>query len=130
MSILGIGVDIVENKRIKKLLSIKKNKFCDRIFTKKENIHCNKKKNFICCYAKRFAAKEALVKAIGIGFRKNINFKDIEIINNFHGKPNFVLKNNISQKIKSIFKVKKFVVFLSVADEKEYSIANVVIFKK
>ena len=51
----------------------------NRLFTKKEILICGKKKLYINCFTKRFAAKEALVKALGTGFRKNINFKDIEI---------------------------------------------------
>ena len=77
MKILGIGVDIIENKRIK-LLS-KNKQFIKRTFSKKEIISSQKfldKKNF---FAKRFAAKEALSKSIGIGFRNNLNLKILMI---------------------------------------------------
>ena len=80
MKIIGNGVDIVDNKRIQKSLKIKG--FIDRIFTKNEIKDSLKSINKVSFFAKRFAAKEAFVKAIGIGFRNNINFSDIEVKNN------------------------------------------------
>ena len=127
MSILGIGIDIVENYRLKKLLVNKKLKFKNKIFTKNEIVYCKKKSNIINCFSKRFAAKEAFVKALGIGFRKNINFKDIEVLNNHYGKPYLFINKKVVNKIKILFKVKKFNVFLSISDEKKYAIASVVI---
>ena len=72
MNITGNGVDIVRNKRIEK--SLKLIGFVNRIFTKNEIVQSKKIKNKINFFAKRFAAKEAFVKAIGTGFRDNINF--------------------------------------------------------
>ena len=127
MSILGIGIDIVENYRIKKILVNKKLKFKNKIFTKNEIVYCKKKSNIINCYSKRFAAKEAFVKALGFGFRKNINFKDIEVLNNHYGMPYLFINKKVVNKIKILFKVKKFNVFLSISDEKKYAIASVII---
>ena len=129
MSILGIGIDIVEIHRLKKLLLKKKNNFKNRIFTSHEVAYCEKKINVANCYSKRFAAKEAFVKALGIGFRKNINFKDIEVVNNTYGKPYISISKKIANKIKTLFKVKKFNILLSISDEKKYSIASVIISK-
>ena len=89
MKILGIGVDIVENSRISKLL---KNKlFIERIFSNSEILIANKTKDKEGYYAKRFAAKEAFAKSVGTGFRDDFNFKDISIVNNKIGKPSFVI---------------------------------------
>ena len=77
MEILGIGVDIVENSRIKN--SIKNNLFIKRIFSNKEISNARKVKNKEIYYSKRFAAKEAFAKSIGTGFRNNLNFNDISI---------------------------------------------------
>tara|TARA_Y100000996_G_C22206097_1_gene513443 strand:- start:56 stop:442 length:387 start_codon:yes stop_codon:yes gene_type:complete len=121
MKILGNGVDIVENKRINKLVNNKN--FIDRVFTVSEIYHSKRKKDKSSFFAKRFAAKEAFVKALGTGFRDNINFKDISIRNNSYGKPEFVLKSSIKNKLKKKFKIKKYNVFLSISDEKKYSIA-------
>jgi len=127
MAILGTGIDIVENNRFKEILLKKKSNFKKRIFTINEVTYCEKKSNSISCYAKRFAAKEAFVKALGVGFRKNINLKDIGVVNNTHGKPCISIKKKIANKIKTIFKVKKFNISLSISDEKKYSIASVII---
>ena len=129
MAILGTGIDIVENYRLKEILLKKKSNFKKRIFTINEVLYCEKKSNSISCYAKRFAAKEAFAKALGIGFRKNINFKDIEVVNNTYGKPYISINNKIANKIKTLFKVKKFKILLSISDEKKYSIASVIISK-
>ena len=129
MAILGTGIDIVENYRLKEILLKKKSNFKKKIFTINEVAYCEKKSNSISCYSKRFAAKEAFVKAIGIGFTKNINFKDIEVVNNTYGKPYISTNKKITNKIKTIFKVKKFNILLSISDEKKYSIASVIISK-
>ena len=129
MAILGTGIDIVENYRLKEILLKKKSNFKKKIFTINEVAYCEKKSNSISCYCKRFAAKEAFVKALGIGFRKNINFKDIEVTNNTYGKPYISINKKIANKIKTLFKVKKFNILLSISDEKKYSIASVIISK-
>ena len=129
MAILGTGIDIVENYRLKKILLKKKSNFKKKIFTINEVAYCEKKSNSISCYSKRFAAKEAFVKALGIGFRKNINFKDIEVVNNTYGKPYISINKKIANKIKTLFKVKKFNILLTISDEKKYSIASVIISK-
>ena len=129
MAILGTGIDIVENYRLKKILLKKKSNFKKKIFTANEIAYCEKKSNSTSCYAKRFAAKESFVKALGTGFRKNINFKDIEVVNNTYGKPYISINKKIANKIKTLFKVKKFNILLSISDEKKYSIASVIISK-
>ena len=129
MSILGSGIDIVENYRLKKLLFKKKSNFKNKIFTNNEIAYCKKKSNITNCYSKRFAAKEAFVKALGTGFRKNINFKDIEVVNNHYGKPYLLINKRVINKIKTSFKVKKFNILLSISDEKKYAIASVIISK-
>ena len=129
MGILGTGIDIVENYRLKKLLLKKKSNFKNKIFTNNEIVYCEKKSNITNCYSKRFAAKEAFVKALGTGFRKNINFKDIEVLKNHYGKPYLLINKKIINKIKTSFKVKKFNILLSISDETKYSIASVIISK-
>jgi holo-[acyl-carrier protein] synthase len=125
MKILGIGVDIIENKRIKKL--IKNNKFKERVYSSKELKQSTFSKDKIGYFSKRFAAKEAFAKALGTGFRNNLNFKDIEIINDKLGKPHYAKKKKITKIVKKEFKVKSFNCFLSISDEKEYSTAFTVI---
>ena len=128
MKILGIGVDIVENSRIKK--SLKNNQFINRIFTSSEILLGKKIKNKVPYYSKRFAAKEAFSKSIGIGFRDNLNFKDISVVNDKFGKPYFVITDKIKKIIKKQFKISSFNFFISISDEKKYSVAYVILQKK
>ena len=125
MKILGIGVDIVENSRIKK--SLKNNLFIKRIFSDSEILTAKKLKDKKNYYSRRFAAKEAFAKSIGTGFRNNLNFKDISIVNNKMGKPSFIISEKIKKIIKKEFKVSSFNFFLSISDEKKYSIAYVIL---
>ena len=128
MKILGVGVDIVKNSRFKSL-SQKRN-FILRTFSKNE-INFSKKKNTkIPFFAKRFAAKESFSKSLGTGIRDNLNFKDIEILNDKLGKPYFRKTKKINNLIYKIFKVKKYNLFLSISDEKDYSIAFTIIQKQ
>ena len=127
MKIFGNGVDIVENKRIKK--AIKNKNFIKRIFSEQEIEEANKRKDKSSFYAKRFAAKEAFVKSIGTGFRNRINFNDIYVKNDNNGKPKLFIKNKIKFILKNKLKLKNYKIFLSLADESEFSIAFVIINK-
>ena len=124
MKIVGTGVDIVENSRIKK--SILNNSFLNRVFTNEEILISKKMKNKSSYFAKRFAAKEAFVKSLGIGFRNGFNFKDISVINDKLGKPSFFITKKIKNLIKKKFRINSFNFFLSISDEKKYSIAFVI----
>ena len=121
MKILGIGVDIVQNKRIK--LLIKNKTFVKRIFGSKEIKLSKKISNKNSYFAKRFAAKEALAKALGSGFRNNLNFRDIEILNDKLGKPYYFLSKKIINLVVNKYNTKNFYMFLSISDEKDYSVA-------
>ena len=121
MKILGIGVDVVNNKRIRALVNNRH--FISRTFGPKELKLSEKKINKTNYFAKRFAAKEALSKSIGTGFRKDLNFKDIEILNDKLGKPFFFKTKKIDRIINKKFKTKKYNLFLSISDEKDYSVA-------
>ena len=109
MHIIGNGVDIIKNSRINNSLKIKG--FLNRIFTEKEIKQGTKLKNKINFYAKRFAAKEAFVKAIGTGFRSDINFIDIEIKNYKNGKPYISLSKKLNNFLQKKFKIQKYKVF-------------------
>ena len=127
MKILGIGVDIVENLRIKK--SLQNLQFISRVFSSHEILLSKNFKNKINYYSKRFAAKEAFAKSIGTGFRDGLNFKDVSIINNKLGKPSFLITDKLKKIVKRQFKTSSFNFFLSISDEKKYSIAYVILQK-
>ena len=128
MKILGIGVDIVENSRITK--SLRNKLFIERIFSNSEILIAKKIKDKKSYYAKRFAAKEAFAKSIGTGFRDDFNFKDISIVNDKLGKPSVLINKIIKKIVKKQFKTTSFNFFLSISDEKKYSIAYVILQKK
>ena len=128
MKILGIGVDIVENSRIDKLL--RNTPFIKRVFSNSEILIANKIKDKKSYYSKRFAAKEAFAKSVGTGFRDDFNFKDISIINDKFGKPSFIINEKIKKIVKKQFKITSFNFFLSISDEKKYSVAYVILQKK
>jgi len=127
MSIIGIGVDIVNNNRLKKHINNKK--FIERMFSISEQKSSLKLKNKLNFFSKRFAAKEAFSKATGFGISKNLHFKDIEIKNNKKGKPSINLKKRTILYLNKKLKVNSFKTNLSLSDEKNYSIAYVIIEK-
>ena len=127
MKIFGIGTDIVNIKRINKTLKSKNNNFKKRIFSKNEIIYCEKKKNSSSFYAKRFAAKEALSKALGTGIRKGINFKDIEVFNDYYGKPSIRLKGSTADFLRKKINSKKYSIHLSLSDDVPWAQATVII---
>ena len=121
MRILGIGVDLITNSRIKSL--IKKRKFVLKTYGISEIRFSKKVKNKTNFFAKRFAAKEAFAKSMGTGFRNNLNFKDVQIFNDDMGKPYYQKSKKINNIINKRFKVKSYDLYLSISDEKDYSIA-------
>ena len=127
MEIFGIGTDIVNIKRMELTLKKYGVKFKNKIFSKNEITYCERKKNSSAFYAKRFAAKEALSKALGIGIRKGVNLKNIEISNNIHGKPSILLKGKIANYLKKKVKSKKYDIHLSLSDDKPWAQATVII---
>ena len=129
MSIYGIGTDIINVSRIEKMLRKNKIQFKKKIFTKKEIFYCDSKKNSESYYAKRFAAKEAFVKALGTGFSNGLLHKDVEIINNKKGKPIIKMSSRSAKIINKILKNKKYSIHLSLSDDKPWAVATVIINK-
>ena len=127
MNIFGIGTDIVNIKRMEKSLKRHGKKFKRNIFSKNEINYCENKKNSVSFYAKRFAAKEALSKALGTGIRKGISFKQIEISNDNFGKPYILLKGSVESYLKKRIKNKKYNIHLSLSDDKPWAQATVII---
>ena len=126
MNIYGIGTDIVNVNRIKILFKKNSKTFKKRIYTDFEIKTCERRKNKIECFAKRFAAKEALFKAIGV--QNKLDFKDVEIVNNSNGKPKFNIKGNSLINLKKLFKKKNFKIHLSLSDDKPWAVASVIVF--
>ncbi len=94
--IFGIGIDIIEIERIKKSIEKFDKLFLNKIFTQTELDYCLSKKNKYQHFAARFAAKEAIAKALATGWSKGFRWKDIEIYNESSGMPNVKLHGNLS----------------------------------
>ena len=99
MKIYGVGTDIVNVDRMKKV--IKNKEFLGRLFGNEEILKCSKLVNSYNCYAKRFAAKEAFSKALGTGISNGINFNEIIVMNEKSGKPFIRLKGKTMELIKN-----------------------------
>ncbi len=122
MKTTGIGTDIIEISRIKKAME-KNPRFADRILTEAEKDYCFEQKKSYASLAGRFAAKEAVAKALGTGFRE-FSFTDIEIRNHASGKPEVILKNEAAD----IFKKSQSIsIQLSISHCREYAVAFVMI---
>lgn len=127
--ILGIGTDIVSTNRIRSIFESNKNGFIDRVLSDNEKLKIQSAGQGVDIakyVAKRFAAKEAFAKAIGLGIGRGVNFKDISVINDENGKP-IVEVAGKEDFMKSHFDVEDFVIHISLADEEEYAIAYCVI---
>ena len=87
MHLIAHGIDLVDCARIEKMLDNHEERFLKRIYTVNEQDYANQARNRIERLAGRFAAKEAVLKLIGTGWRDKISWTDIEVINNPLGKP-------------------------------------------
>lgn len=122
MKIIGLGTDIVEISRIEKAIN-KTEKFSQKVFTEKEIIYCESKKNKFESYAGRFCAKEAIAKAMGTGVR-DFELVHIEIVNNELGKPIVNLYGNLEKTL-----INKELM-ITISHCKEYATATAIIIEK
>jgi len=122
--IYGTGVDLVHIQRIEKVILNWGSRFVKRVFTAGETRICYKRPSSYSAFALRFAAKEAFSKALGLGMRKGIRWRDIEVFNDAAGKPGLTLYGMAADicKEKGINHI-----HLSLSDDGEYGIAMVVL---
>ena len=100
--ILGTGIDIVNIERIDHLITRWGDLFVRRVFTEKEIDRCQRQARPSECYAIRFAAKEAFLKAIGLGFREGIRWTDMEVVNDSMGKPSLFLHRKAMELVRTL----------------------------
>jgi holo-[acyl-carrier protein] synthase len=100
--ILGLGSDLVDIRRIEKVLARHGDRFIQRIFTPVEIAKAERRATRIDTYAKRFAAKEACSKALGTGFRKGVFFRDLGVVNLPSGRPTMALTGGALARLKEI----------------------------
>ena len=100
--ILGIGSDLCELRRIEESLSRFGERFTRRCFTQGERAHCESRASRAACYAKRFAAKEAAVKALGSGIEMGIAWRQVEIVTLDSGKPELRFHGEAARRLAAI----------------------------
>jgi len=120
--VIGLGVDILEVKRIKKIFNKRKDAFIKRIYTQEEIKYCENKKRSIESFAVRFSAKEAFIKAIESDY--NITYKEIEVAKKESKKPTIILSGKALQAAeeKNVTEI-----LVSLSHEKNYVIANIIL---
>ncbi len=125
--VLGTGIDIIEVSRIKNAIEKWGDGFLKKVFTDKE-LEYSKTKRFAYQHlAGRFATKEAVLKAFGGGWIRNLPWKDVEIINDKNGKPEIKLH----REAKKISRMKKIAeVHVSMSHTKDYAAASAILVKE
>ena len=121
---IAIGTDIVEIQRIASALERQGDKFVQRILTESEIAEYQARGNSVAFLAKRFAAKEAIAKALGTGIGRGISFQHMIVSNNSDGAPQVELQANAAERLKQLGGTN---VLLSLSDEKNTALAYVVI---
>lgn len=122
--IRGTGVDIVATSRFQSFLDKGNSAILERLFTHSERETCSRRKDAASCFAARFAAKEALLKALGTGLRDGLSWHDIEVINDVLGKPELIL----SGKAAELYQIKKLTgMHLSLSHDGGHAVAMVVL---
>jgi holo-[acyl-carrier protein] synthase len=122
--IVGIGVDLVKIDRIHRMVQRWGDRFVQRVFTREEAEICFRRASPASALALRFAAKEALSKALGLGMRKGIRWRDIEVFNHPSGRPDLKL-SGISLQVSEGKGITG--IHLSLSDEGDYGVAMVVL---
>ena len=122
--ILGTGIDIVNIERIEHLITRWGDLFLGRVFTEKEISRCQHQTRPSECFAIRFAAKEAFLKATGLGFREGIHWTDIEVVNDPMGKPSLFFH----RRAKELFQTLRIQqALLTLSHERLYAVAHVLL---
>ena len=126
--IYGIGIDIIDIRRIKRVLLKYGNRFKKKCFHKNEISRSEKKYNSIESFAKRYAAKEACAKALGSGIAQSVALRDIEVGRDHRGKPTIILHGGAYQYVQAMMPEDFIpIIHLSLSDEPPYASAYVII---
>ncbi|PKN70678.1 MAG: holo-[acyl-carrier-protein] synthase [Deltaproteobacteria bacterium HGW-Deltaproteobacteria-12] len=124
--ICGIGIDLVENDRLARIIAKWGSKFLQRVFSDGEISYCEKHFQAEANYGARFAAKESFVKALGVGLGRGVKLTEIEVVNDIKGKPGLVLSGQAKAQLEKRKIVK---VHLSLTHTKSYASAIVLLEK-
>jgi holo-[acyl-carrier protein] synthase len=102
MTIIGMGSDLIDIRRIEKTLERFGERFIQRCFTEVEKTKSDRRCNRAASYAKRYAAKEACSKALGTGFRRGVFWRDMGVVNQRSGKPTLALTGGAAKRLAEI----------------------------
>jgi len=122
--IVGTGIDIVEIARFRKVLERLKDRFILRVFTPAEQKYCNAHRDPSPHYAARFAAKEALFKALGTGWARGVTWRDVEVVRERQDAPSLVLHGEAQRLSESMGTHK---VHLSLSHSEQWAVAMVIL---
>jgi len=122
--IVGTGIDIVNIERIKGLMARWGNHFLDRVYTEREIVWCQQRARPPECFAGRFAAKEAFLKAIGWGLRNGIQWTDIEVENDPIGKPHLFFHQRAKEVLETL-RIQK--ALLTLSHDRPFAVAHVIL---
>ncbi len=100
--IIGLGSDLVDIRRIERVLERHGERFTCRVFTETERVKAERRRGRAATYAKRFAAKEACAKALGTGFRRGVFFRDMGVVNLPSGRPTLELTGGALAQLRRI----------------------------
>ena len=122
--IAGIGTDIAAIERFQRFVDENNCALFQRVFTEKERSVCSARRNSAPCYAARFAAKEAFLKALGTGLADGLSWQNMEVVKDEHGKPDLLLTGRALE----LFRERKLTnVFLSISHDGGCDIAMVIL---
>lgn len=124
--IQGIGIDLVENDRIEKIIRKWGQKFLQRVFSEEEINYCGRHIQSAIHYGARFAAKEAFLKALGIGLGMGVKLREIEVVHDDNGKPDLSVRDGAHLQIEKR-DIKR--IHLSLTHTKNYATAIVLLEK-
>lgn len=124
MAVLGLGTDIVEIARIEAQLARGGDRLAKRVLTEAEYARFQTLSESVRFLAKRFAAKEAAAKALGTGIGRGVSFQHIHISNNADGAPQLEFSDGARQRLETLGATRAL---LSIADERHYAVATVVL---
>ena len=128
MMMIGMGSDLIDIRRIEKTLSRFGDRFTNRVYTELERTKSDKRMNRAASYAKRYAAKEAMSKALGTGFRRGVFWRDMGVINLPSGKPTMALTGGAAERLDEITPDgMKAVIELTITDEPPLAQAIIII---
>ena len=123
MGVLGIGVDIVEIERFASSMQRSGQAFLDRLFLPDEQAYCSPQREPARCFAARFAAKEAVSKALGTGIGAQLAWRDIEIRRRDSGEPFIVLHGTGAETAR---RLGVSAILLSLSHSEHYAVANAI----